>query len=114
MLREHDDNDFEGWAVDGQSKMMKRPFRARTAGVFVWACAVSVIFAVAADGSIGANNIAYVLLDGAVMFVVAGVVPGVVYIMFKHRIENTAGLYGIWAMIVAFIGLGNFVAWIYQ
>ena len=93
--------------------MTKRPFRLRTAAVFVWACAVSVVFAIAADAGLGRDNIAYVLLDGAVMFVIGGIVPGAVYLIFKHRIENTAGLFGLWAMVIAFIGLGNYVAWTY-
>lgn len=92
--------------------MTKRGFRVKTIGVFIWAWAVSAVFALAADADIGAGNIAFVLLDGAVMFVIGGIVPGAVYLMFKHRIDNTDGLFGIWALVIALLGLGNYVAWV--
>ena len=92
--------------------MTGRAKRLAGGAVLVWACAVSLVLALAADADIGWRNIAFVLLDGAVMFVLGAIVPGAVYLLFKHRIDNPAGLFGIWALMITFVGLGNYAAWV--
>jgi len=92
--------------------MTKRAIRLGIAAIFVWSCAMSMVFAWATGADIGSDNIGFILLDGAVMFVLGSIIPGLVYLMFRHRIENPAALFGLWATVIVFVGLGNFVAWI--
>ena len=91
--------------------MTKRTISQKFAAVFAWSCVVSLTFTYAGGAEIGLGNVAYVVLDGAVMFVLSGFVPGLIYLLFKHKIENPIVIYGLWGMVIAFVGLGNFAAW---
>ena len=81
--------------------------------IYIWATGVSVVLALASGADLRFGNLAFIMLDGAVMFVLGGTVPGLVYFLFRHRIEQPKALFVVWAIAVTIVGLTNFVAWMF-